>query len=203
MLVRTRRAKQTFPLSCRDVCAREERGAGGEVNNLALSYTSLKEMVKQGSAARETFLYLVTFAALYTAALSLGGLLFGVVDHFFPDPVQDRDSSVGQNDALRWSIASLVVALPLYLGMTRKHFREYASDPTRLASKPRLWLTYLTLTVLALVLMGTTVDLISNVLGGEVAPRFFLKVAVVVVITATILLFYLWELRWKGSAEET
>src|SRR2546421_5286577 len=107
-------------------------------------------MAKQGSAARETFLYLVTFAALYTAALSLGGLLFGVVDHFFPDPVQERDSS-GQNEALRWSIASLVVALPLYLGMTRKHFREYASDPARLASKPRLWLTYLTLTVLSLV----------------------------------------------------
>src|SRR5438128_1542690 len=105
-------------------------------------------MVKQGSAARETFLYLVTFAALYTAALSLGGLLFGVVDHFFPDPVQDRSSSGGQNDALRWSIASLVVALPLYLGMTRKHFREYASDSARLASKPRLWLTYITLTVL-------------------------------------------------------
>src|SRR5512140_2939500 len=45
---------------------------------------------RQSGSAREAFLYLVTFVALYTFAIAFGALLFGLVDHIIPDPVADR-----------------------------------------------------------------------------------------------------------------
>src|SRR3989344_2832506 len=63
--------------------------------------------------AREAFLYLISFIALYVSAFSFGLLLFNFVDHWFPDPVSFRQGfSAG---AIRMGLASIIVAFPLYL----------------------------------------------------------------------------------------
>jgi len=152
---------------------------------------------KAAGWARDAFLYLLTFAALYTSAVALGELLSGLVDHFLPDKVQDRYSYGDQNDGLRWCIASLLVTFPLYVGLTRKHFIEYARDASRRTSPVRNWLTYLTLYVMALVQICTLIALVGSVLGGELALRSILKIAIVLVISGAIFIFYLWEIRWK------
>lgn len=146
-------------------------------------------------SARDAFLYLVTFTALYTAAIATGALLFGIVDHFLPDPVIDRNEYGDQAEALRWNVAALVVAFPIYLGLTRKHLKDYAMDPERRGSGVRRWLTYLTLFVAAAVVVGDLIDLVGNVLGGELAARFLLKILVVFMIAGGVFVFYLWEIR--------
>src|SRR5579862_5428183 len=45
---------------------------------------------KQSGSAREVFLYLVTFMGLYIFAVSMGCLLFGMVDTYIADRVADR-----------------------------------------------------------------------------------------------------------------
>ena len=150
---------------------------------------------KASGWARDAFLYLVTFAALYTTAVALGALLFGVVDHSLPDTLQDRNDYGSPNDGLRWSIASIVVTFPLYLALTRKHLLDYAKDAARRNSPVRNWLTYLTLYLMAMVEICSFISVIGNVLGGEIASRFILKAMVVIVIAGAIFLFYLWDIR--------
>jgi hypothetical protein len=151
---------------------------------------------RYSTSAQETFLYLVTFAALYTAAIALGALLFGIVDYYLPDPVRGGYApSEWELGALRWNMASLIVAFPVYLWLTRMHLGQYAKDPERRTSAVRRWLTYLTLFVASVVVIGTMITLLGNLLGGELPWRIVLKSAVALAISTAVLAYYLWEMR--------
>lgn len=142
-------------------------------------------------SARETFLYLLLFTALYLAAFHLGALVFGLIDHLVPDPARPPASE----SALRWNVAFLLVAFPLYLALTVRQERELAREPVRRASKVRKWLTYLTLFVAAGFLVGDVVALVYHFLEGELTLRFVLKVLVVAVLAGTAFGYYLSDVR--------
>jgi len=152
-------------------------------------------------SARETFFYLLQFAALYTAALNLGRLLFLLIENAFPDAIDVQWRLGYQSEAIRWSIASLIVAFPIFLLTARSLARAAARDPERRGSKIRKWLTYLTLFVAAAVLTGDLITLLYNLLGGELTVRFLLKTGVVAVIAGGIFGYYLWDLRGEEREE--
>lgn len=156
---------------------------------------------RQSGSAKEAFLYLVTFVALYTFAIAFGALLSGMVDHYIPDPVADRYAYGDyQNEGLRWSVASIIVSFPLYLILTRMHLVNYVRDPERRTSPVRRWLTYLTLFAAACVIIGTLIGLISSLLGGEFAMRGILKLLIAMLISAAVMFYYMWEMR-RGEKE--
>ena len=145
-------------------------------------------------SAREAFLYLVLFATLYVSAYHLGSLLFDLVNRAFPDPAaSDHGRQVAHS--MRWSIASLITAFPVYVYVARHLGRELARDPAKRLSAVRRWLTYLTLFFAAGVLIGDMITLVYNALGGELTVRFGLKVLVAAVIAGTIFWYYLQDLR--------
>lgn len=146
-------------------------------------------------SAREAFEYLLLFASLYLVAWHLGSLQFDLINHFLPDAADPayRVQRLGQS--MRWSIASLVVAFPLFAWLAWRIGGEVARDPNRRLSPVRRWLTYLTLFVAATVLVCDLVVLVYNVLGGEASLRFVLKVAVVGLIAGTAFGYYLSDLR--------
>ena len=145
-------------------------------------------------SAREAFLYLVLFATLYMTAYHLGSLLFDLINRVWPDPaVADPGRQVGQS--MRWSIASVIIAFPVFVYIARTLGKELARNPVKRLSAVRRWLTYLTLFLAATVLIGDMITLVYNALGGELAVRFVLKVLVVGVIAGTIFGYYLWDMR--------
>jgi len=145
-------------------------------------------------SAREAFLYLVLFATLYLTAYHLGSLLFDLINRAFPDPAMtDFGRQVGRS--MRWSIASVIIAFPVFVHVARYLGRELARNPVKRLSAVRRWLTYLTLFLAATVLIGDMITLVYNVLGGELGIRFVLKVLVVAVIAGTIFGYYLWDMR--------
>jgi membrane protein YqaA with SNARE-associated domain len=145
-------------------------------------------------SARDAFLSLVLFATLYTVAINLGSLLFQLIDRALPDTAADRPwVSVGE--AIRWSVASMVVALPVFLFVSSLTNREIRRNPIRRSSPVRRWLTYLTLFLASCVLIGDLVSLVYNLLGGELTARFVSKVAVVGAIAGGVFGYYLSELR--------
>ena len=93
--------------------------------------------------AREAFLYLISFIALYVSAISFGYLVFGLIDRAFPDALDFRDRYPSGGEAT--SIASVIVAFPLYLFLMKRLSTEVAVDPDKRLSLVRRWLTYLTL----------------------------------------------------------
>jgi hypothetical protein len=145
-------------------------------------------------SAREAFLYLVLFTALYLSAYHLGSLLFDLINRAWPDPAM-HDVWRSPEDSMRWSIASILIAFPVFLFVARYLGRELAGNPVKRLSAVRRWLTYLTLFVAADVLIGDLITLAYNALGGELTIRFVLKVVVAGAISGTIFGYYLWDLR--------
>jgi hypothetical protein len=145
-------------------------------------------------SAREAFLYLVLFTALYLSAYHLGSLLFDLVNRAWPDPA-DTQPWRSPEAGMRWSIASILIAFPVFLFVARHLSRELARNPVKRLSAVRRWLTYLTLFVAAGFLIGDLITLVYNILGGELTIRFILKVIIAGSISAAIFGYYLHDLR--------
>ena len=143
--------------------------------------------------AREAFLYLVSFIALYVSAISFGFLIFGLIDHNFPDSLDFRNRFPSTGEAT--SIASVIVAFPLYLFLMKRLASQVAAEPEKRRSLVRRWLTYLTLVIAAGIILGDVIALLANLLMGDPALRFFLKGLTILAVTACIFGFYLWDMR--------
>jgi len=144
-------------------------------------------------SAREAFVYLLLFLCLYWSAWSFGELLFDFINNWVPDALQQY----WPNDvySVRRSVASLIVAFPIYFWLTTMTAGWIRRDPEKRSSKIRKWLTYLTLLVAAGVIIGDLITLIYNLLAGELTLRFILKVLTVLLIAGLIFGYYLWDLR--------
>ena len=145
--------------------------------------------------AREAFQYLVLFGTLYLGAFSLGSLFFQFINLAFPDPLWSQAETEAIPEAIRWAVASLVVATPVFLYAARAISREIAVSPLKRTSPVRRWLTYLTLAIAAGVLIGDSTNLVYSLLGGEVTARFLLKALTIGSIAGTIFVYYLRDLR--------
>ncbi len=146
-------------------------------------------------SAKEAFLYLVLFSTLYVSAYNLGGLVFNFIDRAFPDPAQPADFVERTRDAIRWAVASLIIAFPVFLYVSRLVALAIRRETIKRASRVRKWLTYFTLFIATGVLVGDFTTLVYNFLGGELGPRFLLKVLAVGAIAGSSFGYYLWDLR--------
>ncbi len=152
-------------------------------------------------SAREAFVYLVLFSALYASAISLGTLVFQLIDRAFPDPTADPAITLAvTRESIRWSIAWLVVAFPIFLVLARANDRAVRKDPLRRLSKVRRWLTYLTLFVGAGILVGVLTTVVYNLLSDELTTRFVLQVLTIGTITGAVFGYFLSDVRKETSA---
>ena len=147
--------------------------------------------------AREAFLYLISFIALYVFAFSLGAVFFGLIDYHFSSSLYRYDP--GPSAAQTTALAAIIVAFPLYLFLMRRLAAAVAVDPERRQSLIRRWLTYLTLVVGAAVILGDVIALLARLLAGDPTTGFVLKVIAILAITGPIFAYYLWDMR---QAEE-
>jgi hypothetical protein len=144
-------------------------------------------------SARDAFVYLVLFTTLYLNAYHFGSLLFQLINRAFPDAATPYDNGVSQS--IRWSVASIIIAFPVFLWFSAKIRGEVTRQPVKRQSAVRRWLTYLTLFVAAVVLICDLITLVDGLLGGEITVRFALKVIVAAVIACVVFGYYLWDLR--------
>lgn len=146
-------------------------------------------------SAGEYFMYLLMFAALYDAAWSLGSLAFAFIDRAFQDPAFQIQRWKNFSEVVRWDVASLIVSFPVFLAAFRWTNKNIVANPARRGSRPRKWLTYLTLFIAAMTMAGDLITLIYNMLGGELTARFLLKVAVVAVLAGGVFTYFLMDIR--------
>ncbi len=146
-------------------------------------------------SAREAFAYLVMFATLYFSAWNLGSLLFDLINRTWPDAAMTDYLSRAHDSSIRWSVAALIIAFPVFAFVARRVSIDVARHPIKRLSAVRRWLTYITLFIAATALIGDTTTLVYHVLGGELTVRFMLKVLVVAFIAGGIFGYYLWDLR--------
>ena len=152
-------------------------------------------------SAREAFLYLVLFATLYASAFNTGQVLFALIERWLPDALGGPRQWQPYGEWVRGATAGIIIAFPIYLALSRVIGREVAREPEKRGSPIRKWLTYITLLVAALVIIGDLTVLVTRVLGGELAPRFLLKTLVVFLIAGTVFGHYLGDLRREEGEE--
>lgn len=140
--------------------------------------------------AREAFIYLISFIALYITAFSFGALVFSFIDRLFPDTLKFIDD--GSLDGMRRAVAAIIVAFPLYLFLMRDILKK-GSEARQ--SKIRKWLSYITLVIAAAIIIGDLISILTGLLGGELTIRFILKASTILAITGSIFGYYLWDLR--------
>ena len=154
------------------------------------------------ATTRDAFMYVVMFATLVLCAYQLGVLLFQIIDRLLPDATTAQRELYTWG-VMRWALASLIVAFPVFLAAARLVEGATRRDPTKRASRFRRRLTYATLFAATCVLIGDLVTLVYYFLGGELTLRFILKVLAVGAIAGTIFLYYLWDLRAVEQEPET
>ncbi len=150
-----------------------------------------------GSTPREAFLYLLMFVALYIVCYHTGAVWFELIGRTWPDVVAQRLPRGGELDlsVLRFAVASLLVAYPVYLLTSRLTGRAIEHDPEKRNSDVRRKLTYLTLFFAACVLIGDFIYVVLNFLSGELTVRFGMKCLVVALIAGWLFVHYLGGLR--------
>ena len=146
------------------------------------------------SSPKDVFMHLLNMIALYASATSILVLLFQYINIYFPDilnPYFDPGSP------MRGAIASLIIIFPVFILTSKFIQKDIEKFPQKSELKIRKWLLYFTLFIAAIIIIGDLVSLIYNFLQGELTIRFFLKIISVLAVAASILGYYLYELRRK------
>ncbi|SIT09426.1 hypothetical protein SAMN05421759_11545 [Roseivivax lentus] len=138
--------------------------------------------------ARDAFLYAVMFLSLAAIIGYMVALGFNLIDAWLPDP-GDRPYA-GFNGLMRWSIANLMIFLPLFLLLDRRMVQNRASDPAGGRSATRAWLGHVLLFLAAATLICDAVAVLYAFLSGELTLRFIAK-AVLVAIAAGLVFLYI------------
>lgn len=160
---------------------------------------------KGSSTARETFTYFAAFAGLYTWVIALIVLVFTFINLQWPDVASAHAETSYRlrwaYDAIRQSIASILVAFPIFLWLWRSLLVEIRSHPEKAASNVRITLTYVSLGVGVVTLVSDVIALVYRLLEGDLTTRFVLKAAAIFVIAGAACVYLLLTLREGAQAE--
>lgn len=146
---------------------------------------------------REAFLHLLMFFALGSWVAALGSLLFDFINIRFPLP---GDAPWSASGSLRFAVASLVVAFPVFALTSRRVRADLAANPARTLNPVRRWLSYFALFVASLILIGDGVALVVQFLGGDLTVRFVLKALAVALLAGGVVWWLLHGLREGARA---
>lgn len=151
-------------------------------------------------SAGEAFVYLVIFTALGICAVSAVQIFFSLIEVSFYDPAAAPPiSRTAWTASVRWSLARVIIAFPVFLFASWWVGRALRRDPAERDSAVRRWLTYVAMFIASGVIIGDFVTLVAYVLSGETTMRFLLKVAVVAAMAGGILGHYLSDLSEKRA----
>ncbi len=152
--------------------------------------------------ARDAFLHLLAFTALYAWAISLVILLFNYINFQFPDPAMPVSSYQIEMAlaSVRAALATLIVAYPLFLANWWYLLREVRKYPEKAKSGVRRWLTALSMFVAAVTILGNVITVVYYLVEGDLTVRFLLKVAVLLVVAGGLFLYLAWTLGSEAEA---
>ncbi len=157
---------------------------------------------------KDFFLHLLVIITLYASAINLGTILFQTVNLTIPDVVAnsqygyDSYAVTSAKNLMRTAISFLIVMFPVCVYSSWYLHKMYRENTEKLNLRIRKWFIYFTLFASTIVIMSSLIALVNNLLNGELTLRFFLKFLTVVVISSSVLGYYVWELKRYSNAEK-
>jgi hypothetical protein len=143
--------------------------------------------------AKYAFYYLLSFAALIFVGVSVGMIVYGIIDKTVPDALT---SYMGSYDAqLKFAISALIIATPIFYLLSNLILKGLRKGEIEKDSGVRRWLTYFILLVSSLIILGVLISVINSFLSGELTSRFILKAITVFIISGAAFSFYFYDIR--------
>src|SRR3989338_1360042 len=157
--------------------------------------------IKPKASAKDFFLNLGAFTALYTLVGSLLSLLFNVINTAYPQITNGYNYS-GGSQSISWPVAILVVLFPIFVLLMWFLEREYRVEPERQSSFTHRGFTYITLFVAGLAIAGDLITVIYFFIDGqELTTGFLLKVLVLLIVASGIFIYFISDLRNKLTSK--
>lgn len=148
-------------------------------------------------SAAEAFGYACMFLALAMTTWHMVTLGFELIDLWLPDPA---DTGFYSAYTVRWSVAVLIVAMPLFVWTNARTVKAERADAGRRRSAVGRWFSYTALFLALLALSGDLVAAIFAVLDGDLTARFGAKVALVAAVAGLVALYF--QSRLEGARDD-
>lgn len=155
-------------------------------------------------SARDAFLHLLAFTAMYAWATSLIFLLFSYIEFAFPDPAVRTSSYLIESalSSVRASLATLIVSYPLFLFVWWLLLREIRQFPEKAKSALRRWLSFMSLFVGAVTILADVITVVYYLVEGDLTVRFLLKVLALLLVTGALFIYLALVLRSEGEVAQ-
>jgi uncharacterized membrane protein len=143
--------------------------------------------------AKYAFYYLLSLVALIFTALSVGMIVFNIIDRTIPDILSSIN---GSSDAqLKFAISALLIATPIYYLILNLIYRGLRKEEIAKDSAIRRWLTYFTILVSSLIILGVFIGVINSFLAGDLTSQFILKAVTIFILAAAVFSFYFYDIK--------
>lgn len=142
----------------------------------------------RSTAARDAFFYTLLFVVFGMVFGSTLNLLLGLVNIWFPEPSESL--AYGRLSGLRWSMAALIIFVPVFWALDRIDRREASANPALKHVMVRRWLSALAMFVATITVLGDGLYLIYSWLDGQITFRFLTKSAMVALISAVAFAYF-------------
>ena len=139
-------------------------------------------------SSRDAFLYVVMFGTLYISAFNLGSMIFDFLNLLLP--AATGTAVVAVRASIRFSVAALIIAFPIFLYMSHLVLKMVKADPIHRNSAIRKWLAYITLAIAAFTVIGDLISLLYGLPSGELTLRFILKSLTIFILATSIFWYY-------------
>lgn len=154
------------------------------------------------TSPRDFFLWAGALIALYGSVASFLTLTFEYINRAFPDALTSYGDPYG--GAVRFSMATLIVLVPVALILFRIIRSTIQTEPGKAQIWVRRWALVLTLFIAGAAIAIDLITLINYFLMGETTVRFVLKVAIVLLVAAAVFMHFLADLKgyWIANAKK-
>lgn len=152
--------------------------------------------------AKYAFYYLLSLVALVFVAINSGIIIFQIINSVIPDSLNNYSDRVSQ-DMLRFAIASLIFATPVFYWMNKLIKNGLVKGEIALSDAIRRWLTYFIIFVSSVVMLVWLITTMYSFLNGELTTKSILKTITILIISGSIFGYYLYDIKKvKVSAKD-
>lgn len=153
---------------------------------------------KQNLTPKFFFLSLGVLASLITSVISGLSLFFKTLDKFLPDILTDGYGygfSSYDYQSLRTSLATLIIAFPVYLVLSYFWNKEIKKGLENKATRILKWLVNLILFLAIIVFAIDLITLVRYFVSGETTLRFIIKVIATAFVAGLVWIYYYFSLK--------
>ncbi|MDP2812807.1 MAG: DUF5671 domain-containing protein [bacterium] len=150
-------------------------------------------MLKHDSA-KYAFLYLLSLVALVFMSISVGIIVFQIINKEIVDIINQYSGSYN-DEIMKFAISAIIVSTPIYYLTSRQIYKNLFAGTLDKDAGVRKWLTYFILLISIVVMIGFLIATINSFLDGDLTTKFILKTLTALIIAGSVFSFYFYDIR--------